>query len=720
MQEASFSPTPQEAPRPSIPTGPEKTSQREMLPIAQHEQEIKQALQTHDEVIVVGQTGSGKTTKLPLYMYDVVSALDPNAKVIVTQPRRLAARKLALTVQKEVGVGKAGYRYKNSQEDSRKRRDGNKITEETKLVFTVHRSLVNELQKDPLLSEYTAAMVDEVHDRTIDIDIELALLKQAQAKRKQFGLKPLKIVCASATLDQEKLGAYFDRASQFDVEGRLWPVTDHFADSPIEREDMMSEAAKKAAEIITNPQKAGDILIFMPGKAEIEKTIAELGKYVSTDTIDIIPLMGGEQDAEQQDKAFEKTGRRKIIVATNVAETSITIDTVTAVIDSGLMKSNIYDSRTGITSLQVVEHTKSNWKQRKGRAGRVAAGDAYALFTEEQLDARSEYPAPEMQRTNLTELVLQMKNMGIHNISDFDFLDHPGRTNIENAIQTLQQLGALDKTGTITEIGSQMAEIPLDPHYSRMLVEAKNRDCVEPVSVLIGFLSNTRKSVFQFNPKTERFAQKYAEFVNPNSDFLTLLNVWNANVQNYASKEANVAWTEAKGLNRKALLDVGRTKNDILREEYIRDLNISRKHAEVDMSDPAVLEAIQKSVAAGFLDQVLVRQRNGTYTLQNGKKTGIEIDRKSALKGQEPEMLVSGNITFVEQIKKTFANLNQRVTQQMLDAIKADATVAASVVKENQQRSKLPPVPSLASMVEESQKHTRKSFWKKLWKFFRS
>lgn len=630
----------------------------EELPIAREKEAIQKALRENDRIIVVGETGSGKTTMLPSFIQEVLAEEDPSAIMVVTQPRRLAARSVANFVASKLGTDIVGYHYKGEST----------VTDKTKINFTVDGSLLNELRRDPLLRTKKAVMVDEVHERSIDIDIELALLKRAQEERKRLGLPALKLIVASATLDQGKLANYLPGAASFNVEGRAFPIADHFSDHEIEREDIMTEAAKVAYSIVVDTTKTGDILIFMPGKMEIDKTISELERFIEDKSIELIPLMGGEQDAKSQDKIYSNNGKRKIIVSSAVAKTSITVPNVRHVILSGLVRTNVYDKDTGLTSLQTIEQTKADWAQERGRGGRTAAGDAYYLFTREQHERRENFPLPEVQRADLTALILRMKDMGIDDIHGFEFIDHPGQQPIDQAIETLKKLGALDKEGKITEIGKQMAELPLDPRFARMLVEAKKRGCAEAISILIGFLSN-RKSVFTYNPRESRFQDKYAEFLVPNSDYLTLLNIWDSYVENNTDKEHNKQWTKDHDLSETMLYEATRTKNELLREELLRELGISRKNNKIGLNNPELVQEIHKCIAAGFMDQLLVPGSDGTYELANGRKTGIMIDRSSVLLGQRDLMIIPGSLRTQERTGTTFAGLNIVVDKALLKEV---------------------------------------------------
>lgn len=654
--------------RPAQDEAPQIIPPRGDLPIVEAKGRIMQAMGEKERVIVLGHTGSGKTTMLPRFLHKVVSGSDPNARVLVTQPRKFAARSLAAYVASQVGKEMVGHRFKGE----------NTITEKTKIGFVVDGSLVNALAEDPLLKDYSAVMVDEVHEATIDIHLELALLKKAQELRRQQGMRPLKVVLASATVDRKKLEDYYSGSSSFEVPGKLFDIKDHFLPKgeEVAPEQIPAKAAEVTAKILLQTQgvenKDGDILIFMPGRADIAATIRNVSDIINQteiagkENIEVIPITGGEQDKSQQDRITKNNGKRKVIIATNVAQTSVTIPNLQYVIDSGLVKVNTFDQNTGLTTLRLIQHTQADWKQRRGRAGRVRDGECYSLFTESQFKARPEFQGAEIQRADLSAMVLRMKQIGIEDVHGFDFIDHPSKENIDAAIETLQKLGALDATGKITEIGKQMAEIPTDPHFARMLVEAKKRGCVEAVSVLVGFLSSPG-SVFAYNPRAERFEQRYAKYRNEDSDYLTLLNVWNAFVGEAGRQGGARIWAQQNGFSPKVLHDVANTKNELLSEEIFEGMPIDRSEKAINIADEATALAIQQSVVAGLTDRILVRSGD-TYSLENGKRSGIAADRSSVI-GQSPaEMIVSGAIRAQEK-GGTYAGMNQKVTGEMIKEV---------------------------------------------------
>lgn len=621
------------------------------LPVMQHSDIVSQAFHDHNRVLIEAETGSGKTTVAPVLLLEEVMRSNPNARVVVTQPRRLAAKELWSYVGKDlIGPQYIGYHFKG---------DG-RMTSRTQLEYTVERSLLNELVSDPTLEKYDAVMLDEIHERHIDIDIIMPLLKKTQQLRKERGMRDLKIVLASATVDQEKVLNFFDGADHVKIPGKIFPVEEHFAKTHTERGDLMIKAAEKAAEIIRMGEDEGDMLIFMPGSGEIKKTAEELAERIKDPNIEFVSLIGGDRSGESYSKIHEETDKRRIYIATNVAETSITIPKIKVVIDSGLDRTNVYDLRSGISSLQTKKHTQSNARQRKGRAGRKSPGNVYYLFTEEELRKREPFLQAEILRTDLATQVLLMKKLGIEDIQNFDFMDHPGKEKIDQALERLRRLGAIDYKGTLTTIGEKMAEIDADPRFSRMVVEAEKRGCLDAVSILVGIMGEGKK-IFEYDWKTDLpFAVKYAKYFVPGNDYLTLLNVWNDYVKSTSNKDEQAAWGVENGIKTGPLKDGSNSRKDILKDRKLPDIPV-----DVDGEQGI---AIGECIAVGLMDSILYSQGRGMYTLKNTDKM-VTIDSSSSLAGQQPPMFIAGKIYTDEKSDRSFASFNMRITHDKIQKI---------------------------------------------------
>lgn len=486
------------------------------LPIAKFEGKIKEVLRNNETCVIVGSTGSGKTTKIPGYLLDVC---ENSGKIIVTQPRPLAASSVCGFVAKEKGVvvgEEIGYQT----------RFDNHTTEGTKLNFITDGIMLRILQSNPTLEGYGAVMVDEAHERSQNIDFVLGLLKKVQKKRIELNMPPIKIVVTSATIEKEKFANYFNSSPVVEVPGKLFPVEISYEE---EKDGRRRDETDKAAEKVDNILKEspeGDILIFMPGELEISITIEKIKRSEEYKTkeanIEILPLFG-QMSPEDQNKIFTKNGKRKIIVSTNIAETSITLPGIVHVIDSCLIKRLNYDHDSGIESLETVCHSKAGLKQRSGRAGRVQNGYCHRLIGENQYNSLPEFSTPEITRSNLSNVVLTMKKLNIDPV-EFDFIDPPEKEAIAEAVKVLKELGALDKEGNITKTGELINELPLDPHIGRIIIESAKNNNAGTMCTIAAFLSG--KNVFvRPREKASEADSAHRAFKDDQSDFATLLNV---------------------------------------------------------------------------------------------------------------------------------------------------------------------------------------------------
>jgi RNA helicase HrpA len=607
------------------------------LPILKYAEKIKETIASNQNAIIVGETGSGKTTQIPLLLREIIS---PEDRIAITQPRRVAARSVARYVAERVKchIGEeVGYQVRFEDH----------TTEGTRINFMTDGILLRKIQEDPFLREYSIVMVDEAHERTLNIDFVLGLLKLLQRKRTEAGLPPLKIIITSATLEKEKFARYFGNSPMVEVPGRLYPVEIHYEEEPVY--DYTKTAAEKVR-MIVEQNKKGDILIFMPGEEEIYKTIREI-EALRLPGIIILPLYG-QMSPEEQDKIFEETNERKVIVATNIAETSVTVPGIRYVIDSGLIKQIEFDPSTGIETLAVRPHAKSGCIQRAGRAGRLAPGECWRLYTESGFNNRPEFQTPEIQRSNLAHVVLMMKKIGIEDVRSFEFIDPPEAKALEQAIDTLKALGALDENEQIAEIGETMAELPLEPHIARMVIEAEKHNCVKAVCTIVSFLGG--RSVF-VRPKSKEPEDDTAHrrFKVPESDFLTLLKVW----QEYEANDYSDDWAKNNFLNSKVLYGVKQIRYQLFRVLRRNGIRAS------ELQDP---EAIGKSVAAGLIENLMEYYSRYSYRRVKDGKSGFFIHPSSAVFGHTPRFIVSAEIV---QTTKPYARFVQEVKPQWIREI---------------------------------------------------
>ena len=630
---------------------PKKTREREEgnkeLPILKYEEEIEEAIRNNSECIIIGETGSGKTTQIPLMLLE---ELGPDEKVAITQPRRVAARSVSSYVASNVGcrVGEeVGYQVRFEDHTS----------EGTRVNFMTDGILLRKMQEDPMLSEYSAVMVDEAHERSLNIDITLGLLKRLQRKREKAGFKPIKIVVTSATLEKEKFAGYFSEAPMVEVPGRLHPV-DVYNMETDEKKQFMDrrgnfdyiEATTDKVSKIVGSKKEGDVLIFMPGKMEIDRTIDQIGG-LGLDDVEVLPLYGS-MSPEDQDKIFKKGGPRKVIVSTNIAETSVTIPGIRHVVDSGLIKQKEFDPQTGIESLVTRFHAKSGCKQRMGRAGRLASGECWQLYSKDEYEQRQEFQTPEIQRSDLAHVVLMMKDMNIEDVRSFEFIDPPQRESLEQAIKELKTLGALDEDENITEIGEIMADLPLEPKIARMVIEADKHNCVETVCTIAAFLGN--RSVFVRPKGKEREAdQAHERFKVKESDFLTLLKVW----KEYEANRQNYNWARENFLQGKVLDEVKNIRFQLFKALRRNGIRATKNE------DP---ETIGKSIASGLIGNLMSYNSRHSYRRVQDNQTGIYIHPGSTTFGSDSKFFVPAEIMVTS---KTFARTCQEVKPEWLPEI---------------------------------------------------
>lgn len=529
--------------------------QRQYLPIFSVRDDLLQVIRENQVIVVVGETGSGKTTQLTQYLHE--DGYTIGGIVGCTQPRRVAAMSVAKRVSEEMETelgDKVGYAIRFEDVTG----------PNTVIKYMTDGVLLRETLKDSDLDKYRVVVMDEAHERSLNTDVLFGILKKVVARRRDF-----KLIVTSATLNAEKFSNFFGSVPIFNIPGRTFPVNILYSKSPCE--DYVEAAVKQAMTIhITSPP--GDILIFMTGQDEIEaacfslkermEQLVESSKREVTNLL-ILPIYS-QLPADLQAKIFQKPedGARKCIVATNIAETSLTVDGIYYVIDTGYGKMKVFNPRMGMDALQVFPISRAASDQRAGRAGRTGPGTCYRLYTESAyLNEMLASPVPEIQRTNLGNVVLLLKSLKIDNLLEFDFMDPPPQENILNSMYQLWVLGALSNVGGLTDLGWKMVEFPLDPPLAKMLLMGERLDCIDEVLTIVSMLSVP--SVF-FRPK-ERAEESDAareKFFVPESDHLTLLNVYKQwKEHDYRGDWCNDHYLQVKGLRkarevRSQLLDI--------------------------------------------------------------------------------------------------------------------------------------------------------------------
>lgn len=574
---------------------------RKSLPIYSFREQLLDAISKYQVLIIVGETGSGKTTQIPQYLHE--SGYTKNGlKVGCTQPRRVAAMSVAARVAEEMGVkvgNEVGYsiRFEDATSDK------------TVLKYMTDGMLLREFLTEPDLGAYSALMIDEAHERTLHTDILFGLVKDIARFRPE-----LKLLISSATMDAQKFAKYFDDARIFNIPGRRYPVDIHYTPQP--------EANYLAAAVTTIfqihiTQGKGDILVFLTGQEEIEaaeqnlqETARKLGSKVPE--MVICPIYAS-LPSELQSKIFEPTppGARKVVLATNIAETSLTIDGIVYVIDPGFVKENVYNARTGMESLVVTPCSRASANQRSGRAGRVGPGKCFRLYTKfafyNELD---EDTTPEIQRTNLNSVVLLLKSLGINDLIEFDFMDPPPAETLIRALEQLYALGALNDRGELTKTGRQMAEFPTDPMLAKSILAADRYGCVEEVLSIIAMLGEA--SALFYRPKDKKIHADSARArftVKEGGDHFSLLNIWNQ----WVDSDFSYVWSRENFLQQRSLTRARDVRDQLAKLCDRVEVTIS----SVGAND---MVPIQKSLTAGFFPNAARLQRGGdSYrTVKNG------------------------------------------------------------------------------------------------------
>ncbi|KAJ3331053.1 DEAH-box ATP-dependent RNA helicase prp22 [Gonapodya sp. JEL0774] len=592
------------------------TEQRESLPIFKLRTELIRAIEDNQVLVVVGDTGSGKTTQMTQYLAEEGYAT--RGLIGCTQPRRVAAMSVAKRVAEEVGVRlgeEVGYTIRF--EDC--------TSPQTKIKYMTDGMLLRECLVDPQLSKYSVVILDEAHERTIHTDVLFGLMKKIVQRRPD-----LKLICTSATLDAEKFSRYFLNCPIFSIPGRMFPVEILYTKDP---EPDYLDAALITTMQIHLSEPAGDILIFLTGQEEIE-TAAEilfsrmkaLGPMVPE--LIILPVYSA-LPSEMQSKIFEPAppGSRKVILATNIAETSLTIDGIYYVVDPGFVKQNAYDPKLGMDSLVVVPISQAQARQRAGRAGRTGPGKCYRLYTEAAY--RNEMlpsTVPEIQRTNLGTTVLQLKAMGINDLIGFDFMDPPPVQTMVAAMENLYQLGALDEEGLLTRLGRKMAEFPLEPPLAKMLIMSVDIGCSDEILTIVAMLSVQN---IWYRPKEKQAIadQKKAKFHQPEGDHLTLLTVYNS----WKASKFNNSWCYENFVQARSL----RRAQDIRKQL----LGIMDRYRQDIVSCGKNFRKVLLAICGGFFRHAAKKDpQEGYKTLVEG--TPVYIHPSSALFNHQPEWVI--------------------------------------------------------------------------------
>lgn len=637
------------------------------LPITRKKDEIISAIKKNSVVIISGETGSGKTTQIPKFCLEAGQGI--NGLIGCTQPRRIAAITVAKRIAEELNepLGQSvGYKI----------RFDDKTHSRVFIKMMTDGILLAETQADRFLTAYDTIIVDEAHERSLNIDFTLGILRRLVKQRKD-----LKLIITSATIDTEKFSKAFDNAPVIEVSGRMFPVETIY--SPIvstedEKQALEDQgyvdAAADSVDLLLSQSRSGDILVFMPTEQDIGDTM-ELIRGRQLPGVTVLPLFA-RLSAREQSKIFAREPGRKVIVATNVAETSLTIPGIKYVVDTGLARIPEYSPRTRTTALPVSPISQSSANQRMGRCGRVENGVCIRLFDEDDFGARPFFTSPEILRSNLAEVILRMISLDLGDVASFPFIDAPAPKSIKDGFDTLMELGAIKekkqgrkKAFTLTKMGRIMATLPVDPKLSRILIEADMNGCLKEAMVIATALSiaDPRQRPGE---KAQAADQKHALFKDPSSDFVTLLNIWNA--AKAAEKKLKTR-SKLKKYCQDHFLSFKRLRewNDIhgqllrvLKEHGINgDKQVSfetgvqgMKAKAFDIGGPLYI-ALHKSILSGYLANIAHKKEKNLFSAAKGQQAMIFPG--SGLFGSAGNWIVAAEFVRTSQLfARTIANID--------------------------------------------------------------
>ena len=617
------------------------------LPVYEQKQKILDCLEKNQVVIVESPTGSGKTTQIPVILYEAGYAT--NGVIAVTQPRRIAALSVSEFISKQLGTSYPGLvGYKMRFED--------KTDASTKIKIMTDGILLQEMKLDPWLSKYSVIMVDEAHERSLNIDFVMGLLKRVLKERKDF-----RVIVSSATMNTQVFSEYFDNAPIVSIDTITYPVSviyDPIPGGVTTTTDagcdlLLSKICNTVERVLDNGDEGG-ILIFLPGEKIIKDCLDRLYRMPFSRHLHILPLYG-RLSKEEQEKVFDEppAGKKKVIISTNIAETSVTISDITTVIDSGLCKLNFYNPRNFTSSLIESSVSKASCNQRKGRAGRTHEGSCYRLYKRMDFETRPEYTTEEIYRTDLSEVVLRMAELGITDFYNFDFIASPGKEGIIGAVDTLNMLGALDSDNCLSEIGKMMVRFPLEPRISRIIIEAILRfpDVIDKALIAASFLS--ANSPFILPPNEEMEARKaHHRFRDMQGDFVTYLNIFNA----YKQSDNKEKFCKKNYLDERVMAEIDNINYQLT--QIVSDMNIPIVQGKGSFNDYLCC------IACGMIQFVCIRTGRESYHSLTADH--ICIHPGSVIFKQNPVFIVAGEIVRTSRI---FAMSVSPLTKPMLDII---------------------------------------------------
>ena len=620
------------------------------LPITARKDDILAAVRDHQVVVIAGETGSGKTTQLPKICLELGRGV--RGQIGHTQPRRIAARTVAERIAEELGTplgSTVGYKVRFTDQ----------VTDETMVKVMTDGILLAEIQNDRMLRRYDTLIIDEAHERSLNIDFILGYLKELLPRRPD-----LKLIITSATIETQRFASHFagphGPAPVIEVSGRMYPVEVRYRPIGVEDDgeplDQIDGIAAGVDEL--GAASDGDILVFLSGEREIRDTADALNKRNLRNT-EVVPLYGRLSAAEQH-KVFQRHTGRRIVLATNVAETSLTVPGIRYVIDPGTARISRYSNRLKVQRLPIEPISQASANQRKGRCGRTSDGICIQLYSEEDFEARPAFTEPEILRTNLASVILQMTNLGLGDLSKFPFIDPPDRRNVTDGVKLLEELGALEGR-KLTPLGRQLAQLPVDPRLARMVIEADRQECVAEVMVIAAALSiqDPRERPAD---KQQQADEKHGRFADKESDFFSYLNLW----RYLREQQRELSGNQFRRLCRSEFLNYLRVREwqDIYAQlrQVARTLNLT---VAEDREELAAGQAVHTALLAGLLSHIGLKDTDKReYLGARGAK--FAIFPGSALFKKQPRWVMSAELV---ETSRLWGRVNARIEPEWAEKL---------------------------------------------------
>jgi len=622
----------------------------EILPVSQKKEDISEAIANHQVVIIAGETGSGKTTQLPKICLEL--GLGKYGLIGHTQPRRLAARSVAARIAEETQtqMGQAvGYKVRFTDH----------VSDQTRIKLMTDGILLAEIQHDRLLTQYDTIIIDEAHERSLNIDFILGYLKQLLPRRPD-----LKVIITSATIDPVRFSTHFNHAPIIEVSGRTYPVDTRYR--PLVQDDRNDkdelEGIIDAVEELCS-EGLGDILIFMNGEREIRDTADALNRQQLRDT-EIVPLYA-RLSAGEQNRIFQSHTGRRIVLATNVAETSLTVPGIKYVIDPGTARISRYSYKTKVQRLPIEAISQASANQRKGRCGRVDAGICIRLYSEDDFLSRPEFTDPEILRTNLASVILQMTALGLGNIEAFPFVETPDKRNVQDGVRLLEELGAINSQiinpkKRLTTMGKQLSRLPIDPRLARMVLEASKYGSLKEVMIITSALS-IQDPRERPSEKKQVSDEKHRRFYHEDSDFLTFVNLWN-----YIQEQQKICSSnQFRKLCKQEYLSYLRIREwqDIYFQlhQSMREMNFKLN------SEPGNYYGVHISILSGLLSHIGMKdQEKNEY--QGARNARFNIFPASGIFKKQPKWIMAAELV---ETSKLWARVAAKIQPEWIEPLGA-------------------------------------------------